>query len=516
MTTSFSPPKNEAPQDDRLQKYIERRDAYNMIELSVVLARLGAIGNQDGDSSKWKIGMGNIIVKGQSWKNVNTNVHKGFGGVALVQHALDFDKQPQAMKWFEDNFGEAAKLAPGIKATQASGARRPKEDFEQPPSMEHLWPQVRQYLTATTGNPGHFRSIPASIVDELHEGGTLYASRAYHNIDKRYFGDPRAVFLGPLSAELREIVPGGFKGTYDNSDPDISGFQVPAAESVSERILALQEAGVTSLSYRALFPGRFSFSTNGAGRFSLQYRLSLEAIETKHGVRMAHDADKAGDVGAQHVFNALFVRLLLSRRLAIEPETIDEWILSGKIDVTPSPSPHEMFFNTGWQTSFDVHDHEIVKDGDQVSDRWVANGGSAPPTVRIAVRKSDLHERLPRGTHDISVAEKSYRYITEILNFKRDRPVHGNDWNDELVALGSSYALSYEREAKKNFADGVPQLPEHLRHLMVPGVKVAPAPKPVAPPISQQRAPSPAVAVQQKAEEPAPVRPSGYRPLSFP
>lgn len=516
MTNSFSPPKKEAPQNDRLQQYIERRDAYNLIELSVVLSKLGAIPNQDGDSSKWKIGMGNIIVKGQSWKNVNTNVHKGFGGVQLVQHALDLERQPEAMKWFEENFGEAAKLSPSIKSTQTEGSRKPKEEFEQPPSMEHLWPQVRSYLTATTGLPGHFRCIPASIVDELHEGGTLYASRAYHNIEKRFFGEPRAVFLGPLSAELREVVPGGFKGTYDNSDPEVSGFQVPASEEVAERILALQEAGVTSLSYRALFPGRFSFSTNGAGRFSLQYRLTLEGIEAQHGVRLAHDADKAGDVGAQHVFNALFVRLLLSRRLDIDPETIDEWLLSGKIDVTPTPSPHEMFFNTTWQTSFDVYEHEIVKNGDQVKDSWVFKGGSAPPTVRLAVKKSDLHPRLPRGTHDILVAEKSFRYITEILNVKRDRPIHGNDWNDELVALGSSYTMMYEREAKKDFADGVPELPEHLRHLMTPGVKVVSSPKPAAPPISNQRVQSLNNAVDAvKMEEPAPVRPLS-RPLSFP
>lgn len=472
-------------QSEALKRFIARRDALDMISLDLVLERLGADPGQDGDRSKWKISaVGNIITQGQRWKNVNTNVHKGFGGVSLVKHAKDFEHQREAMEWLENQFGAADKIAPEIQAVNTARKEKPQY-FEPPPAMDHLWARVRDYLT---GSQKGQRGIPPSLVDRLHEQGTLFASLAYDNVRKSHYGDPRAVFLGPASAEVREIVPDGFKGCTEGSDPDVSCFHVPHVEEVEEGVLSIQEAAVDSLSYAGLFPGRYCVSTNGVGRFSLQYRLALEALDNQYAVRLAFDADMAGDVGAQHVFNGLFARNLLSHRLGVPVETVDQWILSGVVDITPTKTPHQLFFNGGWQPALPVHQRveEMGEDG-MPREVWRDTGDTAPPTVRMSVTRAGLHERLERKVYDIPVSERMYQYITQVLNLKRERPEMGKDWNDELKRLGSSYVRTYEREVKRNFVDGVPALPAHLEKLRSDKVKVLPTPV-VAPP---QPAPSP-------------------------
>ena len=490
------PPKNkghqqQGEQSEALKRFIARREALDMISLDLVLERLGADPGQDGDRSKWKISaVGNIITKGQSWKNVNTNVHKGFGGVSLVKHAKDFEHQREAMEWLENQFGAADKIAPEIKAVASAPRERPQY-FEPPPPMDHLWERVRDYLT---GSQKGQRGIPPYLADRLHTAGTLYASLPYDNVHKKHYGNPRAVFLGPASAEVREIVPDGFKGCTEGSDPDVSCFHVPHVEEVEEGVLSIQEAAVGSLSYAGLFPGRYCVSTNGVGRFSLQYRLALEALDNQYAVRLAFDADMAGDIGAQHVFNGLFARNLLSRRLNVPVETVDQWLLSGVVDVTPMKTPHQLFFNSGWSPALPVHRRaeEVGADGTPY-EVWRDTGDTATPTVRMSVTRSGLHERLERKVYDIPVSERMYQYITEVLNLRRERPEMGKDWNDELNRLGSSYIRTYEREAKRNFVDGVPALPAHLEKLRTTKVKVLPAPVVVAAPPVPAPQPAPAV-----------------------
>ena len=481
---SSNAPAGDEKKNEALERYQVRREAMNEIDISLVLERLGADNGQDGDRTKWKIpGFGNIITQGQRWKNVNTNVHKGFGGVRLVMHAKDFEREGEALRWMEEQFGPADKIDNAIKAADSGKRKDRPQYFDPPQAMDHVWDRVREYLTKERG-------IPSSLVDKMHEAGTLYGNLAFHEIRKQHYGSPRAIFLGPASAEIREITPDGFKGCATGSDTDNSCFHVPHYEEAEENILAIQEAAVDSLSYGALFPGRYAVSTNGVGRFQLQYRLCLEAMDSQYGVRLAFDADQAGDLGAQHVFNGIFARILLSRRLDVPYETVDQWLMSGAVDVTPMPSPHQMFFNEGWKPSIMVHERAQETDGEgKIREVWKPTENNAPPTVRFSVR-AGLHPKLDKRTYDIPVSERAFQYITEGLRLVRERPVMGKDWNDELRKLGSAYLMSYEREAKKGFANGVPALPLHLEKLRTSTAKVLaapasvpsqPKPKPVAP-----------------------------------
>jgi hypothetical protein len=468
--------------DERLRLYQAKRDKLNEIDISHIFEALGADPNQDGDSSKWKINNDNIIVKGQGWKNVSTDIHKGYGGVSLVQHAMGFERQRQAMDWIVQKF--AGTLDSDDIKHNGDDNTRTQADFEPPDRLDDLLPDVRNYLVNT-------RAIPPSLVAEAVNAGNLYASRHLDKKSGAYVGAPRCVFLGPASAEIRELGDDGFKGCCTGSQTDHSGFRMPYVKKISENILALQEAAVDSFSYRALFPGRFVFSTNGSGRFNLQYKLAIQAIESEVGLRMALDADWAGDSASQRIFNSLFLRLLLPNKLGVAPEQVDAWLLSeagpepepaaaddgsdvrsqrAALATLPGNSPHELFFNTSWQPELDVHEAELVQMKNGVKRVWTPSGKKAAPAIRLTVLK-DVHPKLPRGEMWIPVSERSFKHIAEVLNVRRDRTPWGKDWNDSLRKLGSSYTMAYETAAKRGFANGPPALPYELERLRNPDAK---------------------------------------------
>ena len=417
------------------------RARLNEIMISAVLEEIGAEPNQDRDRSKWKIpGKGNLITKGQAWKNVNTE-KKGFGPVSLVRHALGFEYENQAFEWMLDRFGES--FDDDIKASLEELSSGPKE-FTPPDNNQRTIAVVRNYLVSTRG-------IPSSLVDSLIATGKIYSD------DKK-----NCVFISTSSAEIRSTSGNGFKGCCIGSQVEWSGFRVTHDERVSEGTVALVEAAVDALSYRALFPGRFVMSTNGSGRFVLQYKVLVESIDHDFRVKAAFDADWAGDAAAQKLFNALYVRAAISRQLKIDEETMDEWFLEQKITFEIGESPHELFFNTGWEKSKKVSSPHLRKDekgADCIA--WEDAGTISPPMIRIRIEK-DLHPGLLRGEKVLEVSKRGFDYVTEHMGLVRERPLKFKDWNDELKNLGVSYIQSYERCGREGFVNGLPPLPQHL------------------------------------------------------
>lgn len=447
----------------------EQRDAlferYKDIRLDLVLERLEAVPNQDGDSSKWKIeGVGNIIVKGQRWQNVNTEKDKGYGGPSLVAHAKRFEFRTQGLKWMMKEFGEefgddvlAGEIQEGPKA------------FNPPERFPETSPKIVDYLVRE-------RSLPAHLVEELVAGGSVYGSHPWNEERGRYLTFiNRCVFLGPASAELRDTTPDGFKGCCEGSQNHGSGFSVRPVAEVAEHLVAMTEAAIDAISYRALFPGRFVMSTNGAGRFTLQYRVAREAVERGFGVRMALDADLAGDIPSQKIFNAFYVRKALSHHLKVPEDTVDEWIDEGDLILVVDPSPHQLFFNTGWAPELPVHTARSVPAADGEKTVWVASGQLARPTIRLDVRR-DLHERLRRGDMTLTVSQAGFDYVARTLNVRRDRPPGVKDWNQYLENLGSKFSLAYNTLARNNFADGLPELPAEIQALRDPPKPPEPGP----------------------------------------
>lgn len=432
----------------------EMFERYKTVRLDEVLHRLGADSNQDGDKSKWKIhGIGNIITKGQRWKNVQTEVDKGFGGPSLVKHALGMENQVEALKWMIKEFGED--LGDDVIADEVDTA--PK-DFSPPERFPELNRAVAEYLV-------NERALPVELVKEVIRGGNVYGSHPWSETHNRYINSvTRCVFLGQASAELRDTDPDGFKGCCDGSQTDSSGFSVRPASEVPEYLVGLTEAAIDALSYRALFPGRFAMSTNGAGRFLLQFRIAKEALDRGFGVRLALDADMAGDLAAQKLFNAFYVRKVLSHHLSVPEEKIDEWLVEGDLVLDVDRSPHHLFFNAGWKPEMQVFESRMVDTDKGVEKQWFPTDAMAKPAIRVMVRK-DLHPKLLRGDLNLSVSQSGFSYVTDKLNVKRDRPMHAKDWNEELKRLGATYCQAYNEAARQGFAKGPPTLPPDLEAL---------------------------------------------------
>ena len=454
-------------------------ERYKNVRLSEVLERLGAEPNQDNDKNKWKIpGLGNIITKGQKWQNVQTIFDKGFGGIDLVCHALGFGKEGggrmKGLAWMQKEFGE--EFGDDLLADDLDSA--PK-DFTPPERFPEISGKVLDYLVQKRG-------LPSSLVEAEIKSGKIYGSHPWNDRKQQYLTFiTRCVFLGQASAELRDTDPDGFKGCCDGSQTDASGYQVRPAEGAPEYIMALTEAAIDALSYRAMFPGRFVMSTNGAGRFLLQFRVALEAVEKGVGVRLALDADMAGDLGAQRVFNAFYVRKALSHHLKVSEATVETWLLEGDLRIEVDQSPHHLFFNSGWQPSLKVNEAEILDgEGDEgARTLWKETNEEARPSIRLRVIK-DLHERLQRGSTTLTVGEKGFNYVIETLNLRRDRPQMAKDWNEVLKKLGAGYAQQYDSCSRAGFDKGLPALPPVLEALRTPQDPSVSLPGPPEPPVA--------------------------------
>jgi hypothetical protein len=320
------------PMSEALKRWMVRRDRLSEAPLAAVLEHLGGVQNRT-DRSKWKIeGVGNIIFKGKTWLNGNLNV-PGFGAVSLVNHIMDTKDTP-SMKWLAERFPDL------LDGDWTPAEEEEKEiGFRPPERADEFIDPIRDYLVGSRG-------LPAELVDAEISAGRIFATehRSKDEETGAWTGDQRVVFIGPSSAELRSIDPDGFKGCCPGSDSERSGYQV-MFRGQSDGRLGIVEAAIDALSYNAMYPGRYVFSTNGSGRFHLQLRLTLESWRNDFSTDIATDADPAGDQAAQLIFNALYLRDYLSKQHEVSPEQVDDWLLNNRITFQPTVSPHTQFFS---------------------------------------------------------------------------------------------------------------------------------------------------------------------------
>lgn len=405
--------------DPVLAAWRDKRDRLADVEITRTLEALEASPNQDGDVNKWKIdGVGNIIVKprSQAWLNGNLGVGGG-GSVNLVMHALELEAG-QAVKWLADKFQAEAE-------SSESAPRRIEEDqpdrsFAPPDRDDQGLEAISLYLCGDVASMRQ-RGLPESLVKREIAAGRLYS--AVRPID-RATGEAsenwRCVFIGPSSAEIRSIDADGFKGCCPGSDSERSGYQIPFRGAWSKRG-ALVEAAIDGLSLHALDPSLFVLSTNGSGRFDLQYQATLEFWRNGAETLWALDADDAGDTSSQRLFNALVLRDRLSERFDVSPEQIDEWMLQKKIISRPHTDPRSMF------AGLDMNLPEGVM-------------GVVPFSIPKAIGtvkrvKDDVIEM-----NAAEIAEVSNRY-----RVKRLRPVNAKDWNEVWTAGGQAARNAYEK-----------------------------------------------------------------------
>ena len=439
--------------------------------LSVLDAEIKEGGPDPLTVKKYKLhdkGIGNIIISADGrWQAVNLNNVKGFGALSFLTSVMGYSYM-NAVTYLSELFdfelnlnNEKVKLSGKVENLSKNDV---KIDINAPKILN--LPTARpQYARDVIDYLNIKRNIPLELIDETMERGTLYPAR-YPYLDDEGVEqwETRCIFRGESSAESRSVRAhkDAFKGAIKGSNPTISGIPFPHNKNAlkisgNKRCMVLVEAAIDAMSYRAMFPDRYAFSCNGAvSRFPLQYLSTLDGLKHNIDIKIALDADDAGDKASQILFNAITFRHQYSAHHNIDPAKIDDLILNEKIRFQHIESPHCNFFNSekGWEEKMPVYEN-----GKEV--------GMAEPMYRFTVVE-DLKIKnndgktitLERGTYDAKVSRNDWIYLT--CNIMRERPSEElKDWNQELVTLGASFLREYSLASEQNF-DILPKLPDHL------------------------------------------------------
>ena len=425
------------------------KEKVNVIQLSLVMQMLGALGNQNNNRLKWKIPeKGNISVTGQKWWNLQLE-EGGFGAVSLVMHAKDM-KYPLAVQWLADQFDESIdsdEIKASVESMQQSDTN--EKIFTPPAKVDKNISFVKHYLRFT-------RKIPEKLLDDLIGQGRIYADE-YRNcvFATEGIAELRSSFDGPNS--VKKLVPGSTRK---------KGFIALPDPIKNERILAICESSIDAMSYRALNEGRAAISAAGANRV---FPRALAEESLAHGFKVvaAFDADDAGDKASQALFNHFYLKFWIKHKLKNELNlSIDEEALFKLFDT------RTISFNLNSKS--DIH---IEEDGDDVDDVDEFDSVKAendmmtndtdnhsehnllffnqdqpfenekfPPKILVTIKKNDLG--IPQcKDFPIDVTEKSYKYITEILGLSRDRPKEDKDWNEILKKKSDLYLQQQNKSA---------------------------------------------------------------------
>jgi len=188
------------------------------IDLPTVIERLG--GQVDRyDAHKYRLDGEHISITGERFFN-HDRQQGGGGAIDLVMHAAGYDYR-EAVAYLRDIHGAEA----AVSAATWHGARQAHDDarqvvehaerpaFRAPTPDEGRWPQVRNYLVEQ-------RALPAALVDDLHNRGTVYADQRANAVFIRQDADGQAT-----GASLRGTMPGSdFKGLALGSRRDEGHF----------------------------------------------------------------------------------------------------------------------------------------------------------------------------------------------------------------------------------------------------------------------------------------------------
>lgn len=134
------------------------------VPLTEALEAVGLTPRREGKSVMWKDGHHSINVTGQKWFDHEAG-KGGYGAIDLVKHLCGVDFLA-ALKWLQA-------LGSSLTARDLSlepVASIPPVSTTQPPAQaDELWPTAHSYLVKV-------RSLPANMVDRLHESKDIYAA----------------------------------------------------------------------------------------------------------------------------------------------------------------------------------------------------------------------------------------------------------------------------------------------------------------------------------------------------
>ncbi len=266
------------------------------IDLPAVIERLG--GQVDRyNTAKYRLDGEHISITGERFYNHDRG-QGGGGAIDLVMHATGYDYR-EAIAYLRDTHGADTAVTAATWHTAREGVRQAQEivahaerpAFHAPAPDERRWAQVRNYLVVD-------RALPAVLVDELHERGTIYADHRSNAVFIRQDADGQAT-----GASLRGTAPGSaFKGLAAGTRRDEGhfSFTIGQPEPYKAPQLYLTESPIDALSRAALLlregasAERIFISTDGHG--SLPTRQIDAGLERRAVVHCGFDRDRSGEI----------------------------------------------------------------------------------------------------------------------------------------------------------------------------------------------------------------------------
>ncbi len=265
------------------------------IPLETVIERLG--GQVDRyDAHKYRLDGEHISINGERFYN-HDRQQGGGGAIDLVMHAVGYDYR-EAVAYLRDTHGADAAISAATWHSARDGQQQAREivehaerpTFRAPTSDEGRWSQVRNYLVEQ-------RQLPAALVDELHNRGTIYADGRSNAVFLRTDEEGQAV-----GASLRGTALGSdFKGLAAGTRRDEGYFSLTIGTPVPYMApqIYLTESPIDAMSRAALLlregaqGERIFISTDGHG--ILPTRQIDEGLERRAVVHCAFDRDHGGD-----------------------------------------------------------------------------------------------------------------------------------------------------------------------------------------------------------------------------
>jgi len=218
------------------------------VPLESVIERLG--GQVDRyNAHKYRLDGEHISINDERFYN-HDRQQGGGGAIDLVMHATRYDYR-EAVAYLRDTHGAEAAITAATWHSARDGQQQAREivehaerpAFRAPTPDEGRWSQVRNYLVEQ-------RALPAALVDDLHNRGTVYADHRANAVFMRQDADGQAV-----GASLRGTAPGSdFKGLAAGTRREEGhfAFTVGKAEMHAAPQVYITESPIDALSRAAL------------------------------------------------------------------------------------------------------------------------------------------------------------------------------------------------------------------------------------------------------------------------
>lgn len=294
-------------------------DHLRWISPEFVMLRLGCIRDRR-ERNKWRTPRDEVItIDGDKVFNHSTGMGGG-GALDVVMHVTGWTLGASAgwlRRFAATSVAIDEEIERGCEPGHSDDVQ--KQVFSPPPASEAAWPRALAHLV--------WRGLDPQILGSLHTSGDVFAEEKHQETDE--VDREHSARAGEVTFRTRQIVNVTFlRRGYDGMPAGVVrrgivgdfkqtlGRKEAGCFSVGNRLapgmIAIVESPIDAISYLQLHPSDrlLVLSTDGAGAV---YRPLLDRFPDAE-IRLAQDADAAGDAMAERIRIQLATRRILRDR----------------------------------------------------------------------------------------------------------------------------------------------------------------------------------------------------------